>query len=460
MPRSPTTVPVRVGDERELLIDGMGDGPDALARIGDYVVFVAGALPGERVRVAITSAARKHGRAELLAVLRPSAERRTPACRHFLHCGGCHLQHQDYEAQLRGKQARLQKELQHHLGGPLPEILPPIALPEPYGQRHKVVVHLHDGDGGRLQTCFHRRRSTALVAVRECPASEPSAWSLAQRAAAALRSLPLDAWHPLHRPNGWLRSLLVRCTTLGEAHLIVVATRLPVPGLEALVPELHQLGATTISANANDGDQARLLGRETVVLSGPTRIRERILGTTYLLSPTAFFQTTPDGAAAIVRTVLAALAPGATDDVADVYCGGGLLSLPLARAARSVRGIEQNPMAIADANAAARENRITNAQFVAAPAAIGLQRMVRGELPRPNLVALDPPRAGCDPEVLAAIGALRPRRIAYVSCEPATLARDLAALRSHGFHSTAVTPIDLFPQTSHLEAVACLQHSG
>lgn len=453
-------VPVARDDEVEVDVVGLGDGPDGVAKIGDWVVFVPGVLPGERALVRITSAARKFGRGELLRVLRAAPDRTAPRCRHFLACGGCHRQHQRYEAQLAHKQERVQRAVDHALGARRIEVAATVPASAPYGERHKVAVHLLHDARGRLVCGLHRARSPELCAIDECPASDPLAWDLVQRTVELLGELPHRAWDPWFAPKELLRSLLVRTTTTGEAHLIVVATAPHVPGLERLVDDLLRAGATSISVNHNDGEPARLLGPTTKRIAGRPFVFERVADIDYRLSPTAFFQTAPRVAERVVRHVVEWLAPTGHDDVADLYCGVGLLTLPLARLARSAFGVEANPIAVADARAAAQHNGIANATFRGGDVAGWLAACRRGELPRPHLVALDPPRSGLTADVIEALRALAPRRLAYVSCEPAALQRDLALLAAAGFRTQAVTPFDMFPQTCHVEAVACLARGG
>jgi 23S rRNA (uracil1939-C5)-methyltransferase len=449
-------VPVRRGDVVDLDVAAMADGPDALARVGGWVVLLPGALPGERVRAEITSAARKYGRARVLEVLQPSPERVPPRCRHFLRCGGCHLQHQRYEAQLEQKRARLQKELAFALGGAAPEVRAAVPAPAPFGQRHKVALHLLSARGG-LVPALHGLRELGLVPLEECPASAPGAWALALACVRALDSLRLTAFEP-ETGAGLLRSVLVRrSAATGQSHLLVVASRTPVPGLMRMLPELHAAGATTISVNEHGGDPARLLGGRTEVLSGPRRIDERISGVTLCLSPDAFFQTSPAGAAALVDAVRGFLAPLTDDVIADLYCGGGLFTLALAAGAREAFGVEESAVAVADALAAARRNRARNVRFLRGPVERLLRGCRDGALPRPDLAVLDPPRAGALPEALRELAALGPRKVAFVGCEPRALARGVAVLVAAGYRIRAVQPVDMFPQTSHVEAVAMLE---
>lgn len=459
----PRSIPVERDDCLEIDITGLGDGPDGLGKVDNYIIFVPGVLPGERAYVRITSANRKFARAELLELLTQSPDRVEPRCPHFLQCGGCHRQHQDYQAQLRDKQARLERTVHFALGDRTgdraPIVKETVPAKPPYSQRHKVAIHLRNTRNDGLEACFHRLRSPELVTVTECPASDPLAWDLAMRTIELLHELPHGAWDPDFAPNALLRSVLVRTTTIGDAHLLLVARDPFIPGLERLYDDLHAAGATTISVNGNNGEFSVLLGPDTRIVSGPPRIQERIGDVFYLLSPDAFFQTSPQAAAHLVSLVTDWLAPTRSDDVLDLYCGGGLLTLPLALRARSALGVELSRTAVRDAEAASKANRLHNCEFKAGHAEAVLSAIRRGELPRPHLVAMDPPRTGLDPIVVDELGRLRPRRLAYVSCDPQALQRDLRALAEVGFRTRSVVPIDMFPQTCHVESLACLELS-
>ena len=457
MPRPPSRdIPVVRGDRLTVTVDGFGDGPDGIARIGDYIVFVPGVLPGERAYVEITSAARKYGRAILLDIEHPARERVEPRCAHFLACGGCHRQHQAYASQLTSKQARLQRTVSFALGDAAPTVMATVPAASPYGERHKVAAQLLQAPDGRLVTGLHRTRSPDLVAVHECPASDALAWDLIERTVELLNRLPHRAWDPWFAPKALLRSVLVRTTTDGYAHLVLVAIEPQILGLDDLIDELFAAGASSISVNHNPGDPARLLGPHTELVAGRPFVFEHLAGCTYRIAPTTFFQTSPRMAEQLIEHVVGWLAPTGDDDVGDLYCGGGLLTLPLARLARSAFGIERNGFAIDDARASAVESRITNTTFRAGDS-LGWLRACGRELPRPHLVAMDPPRTGLDAGVAEELQRLAPQRIAHVSCEPQSLQRDLRDLQAAGFRCVQVVPFDMFPQTGHVESVAMLE---
>jgi 23S rRNA (uracil1939-C5)-methyltransferase len=451
-----THVPVDVGYELTVGVDALGSDGDGICRIEGYVVLVPGVLPGERVRVAIRSAARKFGRGELLEVVQPSPDRVAPRCAHFLACGGCHLQHLAYDAQLRHKRERLQRTLDRALGTLAPVVAPALAPPEPWGQRHKIAVHLGHKDG-RLVPCFHRLRSADYVPIDQCPASDEDGFD---RALAAVRVLDQClARTQTTSPRLPFRSVLVRQSAgTGESHVVIVGDRQP-SFLPAAAAAIRRDGATTVSWNQNDGPDSQLLGRTTTILFGPLRIEELVGDVRYLISPDTFFQTSPRAAAELVRTVCDWLAPGPADTVVDLFCGGGLFALPLARTARFVVGVEQHPVALGDARAASAHNGIDNVELVRGTAAEQVGRLGR-ELPRPDLAVLDPPRQGCGGAVVRGLARLGPARIAYVACDPDTLAADLAAFAAAGYRCTAAVAVDMFAQTCHVEAVALLAPAG
>lgn len=448
-------VPVRRGDRVRMTIETMADGPDALAHVDGYVVLLPGAMPGERVRAEITSAARKFGRARIAFVDEPSPDRVEPACRHFLECGGCHWQHVDYAAQLRFKQQRVQKDLDWALGEHAPRVRETAPNQSPYGRRYKVAMQVLPDRQRGMVPAMHALRELDLVPVTECPTSAERPRRLARAAIELLAERGVEAWDPV-TDRGDLRSVLVRTSeSTGQSHLVVVS-RDGLRVLESLVGELSAAGATSIHDNVNDGPESRLLGHRTFHLAGPERIDERIGDVHYCISPTAFFQTSPFAAGLLVRAVLDGLEARATDVVADLYCGGGLFALALAGRAREVIGIEESPVAIADAEAGLRRNHVRNARFVRGPVEQHAARLGK-DLPKPDLVVLDPPREGSTEDVLAAVVAQRPRRIAHVACDPKALARDLRILHTRGYEATSVLPVDMFPQTWHVESVAILE---
>ncbi|MEZ5965607.1 MAG: 23S rRNA (uracil(1939)-C(5))-methyltransferase RlmD [Planctomycetota bacterium] len=457
-------VPVRPEQDVEMVIDTVGHDGDGLGKVGNYVVFVPRAMAGERVRARITSAGRKHGRADLLAVLEPSADRVTPRCPHFGACGGCQLQHMTYPAQLELKQLRVQRTLSHALRRDIE--VPPLAAPaQPWGQRSKVVLHVERRPSG-YRAGLYGQRSRSLVPLDECPASHAAAFALARKAVQICERQRVPAFDRRYG-DGALRGVLVRATSTGQLGVVLISASAALPQERAVATALADAGAAAVWVNhlptpmrVRDGalptrvdafEPVHLLGSETRCVHGNDRLDEELLDVRYVVSPTAFFQTSLFGAEELVRQVVAMAEPLAGKKVIDAYCGSGLLTLALARSAASVIGVEDDALAVADAEAGARRNGRDNVRFIAGPAQRLLPTLATEA---PDVVVLDPPRAGCHAGVLETVAqALRPRRVVYVACDTDSLARDAARLEELEYAVERVQPLDMFPFTHHVETV-------
>jgi 23S rRNA (uracil1939-C5)-methyltransferase len=438
------------------------DTGEGLARADGARVFVAGALPGERVR----AAAERGGRGRLLRVLDPSPERVAPRCRHAGECGGCAWQHLAYPAQLREKRARVAAALRAALGrevavrdtlGLAPGPPPPGDAPAgadplaPWGFRDKVHFVLGPGPGG-LAVGHYRRGTQALLPLEECPVHAPEGNRLAFRAAELLR----------RTLQGVARHLVVRVGEgTGQALLTLVATRERVERLKEWVAGLREgpCAPDGLHLDVHAGASPYLFGREGRKLFGRARLMEELLGTRWLVSPTAFFQTSARGAALLVREVLARVP--ADGPVLDLFAGAGLFALPLARRGQRVLAVEENAAAVADGVASRELNQLAAAscRFVSARVEELLPRLVAEQAagaPRFAAVVLDPPRDGCPPGTLEAVRRLGAVPLVYVSCHPEALARDVALAARLGWEARDVQPIDMFPHTPHVETVVTL----
>ena len=380
-------------------------------------------------------------------------------CPHFEDgCGGCTWQHIAYPEQLRLKTARVD-ELVRAVAPRAPRVLP--ALPStprdtPWGYRHKV--HFVFGtERGRLVMGHYIRGSRRVLPVRECPVHDPRGNQLAFAFGDALARLTGDSRRGPSRSALTVRSIAIRVganTTEMAATLVVTtdgdrtvrtATRRAVAS--AIEPP------TSLHVNIHPKDDGFIFGQETRHISGPARMRESVGGVSFVVSPTAFFQTNVHAAEILVGLVLDAIPEGAR--VLDLYAGAGLFSLPLARRGHTVTAVEENRTAVGDGEASQRLNRIPpeRCRFIARPVEAALR-----SLRAADAVVLDPPRDGCTPEVIEELfGRLRPARAVYVSCNPEALARDLAAILPHGYAIVSLQPVDMFPHTAHIETVVVLQ---
>jgi 23S rRNA (uracil1939-C5)-methyltransferase len=433
---------------------------DVTARLPDgATVVVERGIPGEQVELRVASG--RNGRAEIERIISPSPSRVAPRCPHFGPCGGCAWQHIAYDEQLALKQRLCERLLADALGPAAPRVEPTIAAgPDPgsapWGYRSKVHFVFTEHRGA-LALGHFRRHSNTVLPVRECPVHAPDGNALAFRAAAELQRAGVPAASADLR-RGTLRHLVVRVGAATTERLLTAVVR----RLDRRVPEALERAAdaaggdTSLHVNLHDGDDPYLFGETTKKVRGRDRLREQVGGTSYLISPTSFFQTNVAAAEVLVRIVTATV-PANASTVLDLYAGAGLFALPLARRGVRVLAVEESADAVADGVAARRLNGIDPARcrFVAARVEAAIKRPL---LPAPpDVVILDPPRSGCERRVLQHIlSRIRPPRVVYVSCNPAALADDLAAARALGYGADRVQPIDMFPHTAHVEAVAVL----
>jgi 23S rRNA (uracil1939-C5)-methyltransferase len=465
-----------------LAIESMSAAGDGLGRIGNRMVAVPFTIPGERVSAELKpERGPRRGEqdarpARLVEVLRASPHRVEAPCPHFGPCGGCTWQHIAYTEQLRLKTAlvsRLVRAVLPNSPAVLPT-LPSTPIDQPWGYRHKVHF-VFDGEAagreGRLVMGHYIRGSRRVLPVRECPVHDPRGNCVAFDFYAAFRGGRVEA------ERGGLRSLAIR---VGAATDEMMATLVVSKTADKRVREAtrkaisRQALSTSVHVNMHDRPDAYIFGRETRRISGAERMREEVSGTSFLLSPTAFFQTNVHAAEILVRLVIAEVPPNAR--VLDLYAGCGLFALPLARAGRTVTAVEDNRAAVADGEASVRLNRIPagRCQFISKRVDEALRsRTVKvraawgegtakvgaasGESGGYDVVILDPPREGCEPSVLQQVfGTLRPAIGVYVSCNPESLGRDLALIAGEGYRIRSLQPVDMFPHTAHVETVAVL----
>jgi 23S rRNA (uracil1939-C5)-methyltransferase len=448
-------------------IDALDDRGDGVAQADGTPVTVPFTIPGERVRVALPAATGQGRamRAALTEVLWPSPHRARPACAHFGPqtsgggpCGGCAWQHITYTEQLRIKTA-IVGEVVRTAVPRAPRVRPMLsATPDhPWGFRRKVhFVFGAAGRDGRLVMGHLARASRRVIEVRECPVHAEAGNRIAFTMRAAYRRAGVRAWTPGNPRRDALRGVAVRVssdesetlTTLVVAHdhdrRLRDATR-------RLIAE--QATGRGLHLNEHGRDDGFIFGSNTRRLSGVDRVRETVAGVSFLISPTAFFQTNVAAAEVLVRLVLDAVPPDLP--VLDLYAGAGLFTLPLARRGQRVTAIEENGEAVRDGIASQALNRIPKERchWIARPVEAGLAR-VRAT----GAVVLDPPREGCANAVLRSVFSDRgPVLAVYVSCNPGTLGRDLLAITRHGYAVTSVQPVDMFPHTPHIETVVTLK---
>lgn len=453
-PQPAPSAPLRLGSPLELVVDDLDHQGRGIARHNGAVVFVAGGLPGERLRVRLTHRARRHWLAEVVAVLSPSPERRRPPCILAERCGGCTLQALAPTGQQHWKQRRVENTLQR-IGGLEAPVRPLLAAPDDLGYRNRAVIPLEHREG-RLRAGYYQRGSHRIVNLNRCPVLDPRLDRLIAPIKADLDSCDWPVDRHAGASGGGLRHLGLRVGHhSGEVLITLIAAHAELPGVVELAQQWHELWPEVVGVALNLQPEAgnRLMGAQTRVLAGRGELRESFAGLELLVGADSFFQVHTAQAERVVPLLTEGLA-GVSGRLVDAYCGIGTYSLPLAAAGWQVVGLEQQGAAVALARRNAAANNLSE-QVRFEEALVGA--VLAERLAECDALFVDPPRKGLDEAALAAIVAVGPTRLLYLSCDPATLARDLAVLvRDGGYGLEWLQPIDFFPNTSHVETLAVL----
>jgi 23S rRNA (uracil1939-C5)-methyltransferase len=445
------TRPVRPqrGDELELTIDSLAFGGAGVARFDGYVVFVAGAVPGDRVRAVIGKRKRAYAEARVQEILEPSSERIAPVADH----PGAPWQVLPYERQLEVKQSQVDEALRRigKLDGfELEPIMPAVAQ---WRYRNKLEYSFGTGADGELVCGFHvPGRWDEIVSVSDCKLASESGNEARERVLRWCRSQGLSAYDR-RSGRGMLRNLVVRegrRTGAIQVRLVTGEGQLDRDSLVRATDGLDGL-LWTQSSGVAETTQAG----ETELLAGSDRFQEELGGMRFAISSEAFFQTNTEMAERLYALAIEYAQPGGFERVYDLYCGIGTIALLVSPRVAEVWGLELVEEAIADAIANARANEVDNARFFAGDVRLALRELVE-KAGRPDVMIVDPPRAGLSQRVVRRIIEAAPRRLVYVSCNPTTLAPNAAQLVEAGYQLQRVRPVDMFPQTPHIECVAVL----
>lgn len=446
----------RRDDVLELEVHDLAFGGAGVARHDGYVVFCRDTAPGDRVRARVTKARRRFAEAELVEVLRPGPDRVTPPCPYVPRCGGCRLQHVEYAVALAAKRDQVAEHLVRigHLEGV--EVREPDAALEPFGYRNKMEYSAAPGDGAEPTIGFHERgRWDQVIDVRECLLASPLGNAVREtvRAWAAAEGMPA---YDQRAHTGVLRHVLVReGVATGEVLVSVVTSPGAEEAVDRLVAPLWAAHPEVVGLihSVNDGVAEVTSGLPTRLVHGRDWIEERVMGVTLRLSAAAFFQTNTRMTDRLYERVAEAAGLDGGQVVYDLFAGAGSIGIALAAGAREVVAIEIVEEAVADAERNARANGVANHRAIAGDVGTVLRER-RDELPPPDVAIVDPPRGGLAGRAIRRILELAPPVLVYVSCQPATFADNAARFVEGGYRLEWVRPVDMFPQTPHIEAVA------
>lgn len=448
--------PFRKNDVVRLDIERFGSAGEGVAHLpGGMVVFVAGALPGETCQVQLLKVGKTAAWGRMQQVCAPSSARRAPDCGSYPRCGGCQFRHADYAAELEAKRQKVADALQRIGGVDLP-ISVILGADSTQRYRNKVQFPISAGkEGPRIG--FYRARSHDVVDVEDCLLQPPEAAAIA----AAVRAWMADSGVPAYDEvahSGLVRHLFLRFAASGVLCCLVVNGE-AVPDPDGLVDRLRRAapGLTGVVLSVNRDRTNVVLGRRQITLWGRDWLEDTLCGLTFRISVPSFYQVNRAQTEVLYAKAAEFAALTGRETVLDLYCGIGTISLVMARTAGRVIGAEIVPAAVADAEANARRNGIRNAEFFCADAADAARRLAEEGL-RPDVVCVDPPRKGLAAGVVETIAGMAPDRVIYVSCDPATLARDVARFAPLGYAPVQAVAVDLFPRTAHVETVVLLSH--
>ena len=444
-------LPVRKNDILTITATSMNSDGQGVGHVDRYAVFIPGLLPGETAEVQIIKTGSAYGVAKVLELTVPSPDRVDPFCPVFPACGGCTLQHLSYPAQLKYKTQMVKDCLQRIGGFRDVSVCPAIGMDDPLRYRNKGSFPLGEADG-RTVFGFFSPRTHRLIPISDCPIQDSRVISVMHK---------IQQWAETYRVSvyceetkkGILRHAVLRVTSEHEIIAVLVTTG-PFPHESELVEALPDV--SSIWHNVNPSDTNVIFGKTFRFLHGKEHLYHQIDGLRYSIHPQSFLQVNTVQTALLYRTAIRFLNPGRQEKIIDAYCGAGTISLLLAGECGSVLGIESVPAAVDDAKRNADINRISNAAFVCGE----VENVLPGICHNYDALIIDPPRKGCDPKVLHAIGQSSLNRMVYISCNPSTLARDMQILSTYGFSPVEIQPVDMFPFTSHVETVVCLRREN
>jgi 23S rRNA (uracil1939-C5)-methyltransferase len=450
--------PVAKGEELELAVDSLAYGGNGVARLNGFVVFVRRGLPGDRVRARVTKVKGGYAEAVTVEVLEPGADRVEAPCAHFGVCGGCRFQDLAYAAQLRAKEDQVRDALERIGGLTAPPLEPIVPTEPPYGYRNKLEYSFTPTPRGPALG-FHRAgRWDEVLELERCLLTTELGNAIRDAVREWARAAALPAYEQA-AGEGFLRHLVVReGRNTGQALVVLVTAPGSLEAADALVERLRRFPEVRSIHWAVNDRPAEVTNLPTRLLWGEEAIEEELLGRRFRVRPGAFLQTNTAGCERLYELVAGYAGLTGEETVYDLYCGIGTIGLTLAADALTVWGVEVVEEAVACAIENAQLNGAANAAFFAGEVGGALDEL-RDRAGPPDVVVVDPPRAGLAPKTLRRVGELGAPRLVYVSCNPTTLAGNASALCGElGYRLERARPVDMFPHTPHVETVALFVH--
>ena len=449
-------------DELILKIEDMGVDGAGIGKSDGMTFFVKDAVIGDVVRAKIIKLKKTYGYARLMELLEASADRVEPKCPYYRQCGGCQIQALSYEKQLEFKENKVRNNLERIGGFTKIPMEPIVGMDEPYHYRNKAQFPVGTDKEGHIVTGFYAGRTHTIIPNRDCALGLPVNREILDIVIDFMEKYHISAYDE-KTGKGLVRHVLIRCGFSSKEKMVcLIINGKSLPHGEKLVEALRKIdGMTSISLNCNTERTNVILGHKTIVLWGQEYIIDQIGDISYEISPVSFYQVNPVQTEKLYGLALKYADLHGEETVWDLYCGIGTISLFLAQKAKQVYGVEIIPQAIENAKRNAVKNGIENAEFFVGKSEEVLpefyeKEAAAGRKAHADVIVVDPPRKGCDEKLLDTIVKMAPDRVVYVSCDSATLARDLKILCEQGYELKRVRAVDQFCHTVHVEVVCCL----
>ena len=449
--------------EVEVEVNALGNEGEGVGHTQDgYTVFVKDALPGDVIRAKLMKCKKQYAFGRLVEILTPSKDRVPAVCEKARVCGGCQIQEIAYEKQLEFKTDKVKSNLVRIGGVKNPPMEPIIGMDDPWRYRNKAQFPIGRAKDGKIVAGFYAGRTHAIVSVpdNDCVLGREVNAKILDKVIAHMETYDIEPYDEA-TGTGLVRHVLIRCGfATDEIMVCLVVNGTKIPEEDALADSLMEIpGMTSIMLNTNMDQTNVILGEQVRTIRGESYITDQIGDVKFCISPLSFYQVNPVQTEKLYRKALEYAGLTGKETVWDVYCGIGTISLFLAKKAKKVYGVEIVPDAIEDAKKNAALNDIHNVKFFVGKAEDVLPKQYEKHQIYADVIVVDPPRKGCEQAVLDTILKMRPKRVVYVSCDSATLARDIKTLAEDGYVLKAVTPVDQFCHTAHVETVCLLSRN-
>lgn len=451
------TLPVQKNDYIDVVFEDLTHEGAGVAKVDGYPLFVPNGLPGEKAKIKVIKANKGYGFGRLIETYEESPYRMEAPCPIYKECGGCQLQHLSYEGQLKAKEKQVRDVLTRIGKLENVKVHSVLGMQDPWRYRNKAQVPVGEQEGGLIGG-FYQQRTHQIIDMKECIIQQEKNDEVVQAVKEICSRYGVRAYDEV-RNKGDLRHIMARYGLVtGEVMIVLVTRTKDLPHKNKIIEEIvsRVQGVKSICQNVNSKKTNVIFGDETKVLWGEEVIYDFIGDIKFAISARSFYQVNPEQTKVLYEKALEYADLSGEENVIDAYCGIGTISLFLAQKAKKVFGVEIVPEAIEDAKRNAALNGIKNADFAVGEAETVIPRWYK-EGNSADVLVVDPPRKGCDEALLQTIMEMKPKKVVYVSCNPGTLARDLRILEDGGYQTVEVQPVDMFPMTMHVEAVAWLE---